>query len=172
MLEALHDSIAWKQALLAVEDHLLQQAQHLYSQGFRPPTPGRAGISAVQMAAVDEKLQTAVTLAEAVEGVGSFLSKQLHKLRKRRERTGQVESWLLPTATGSREPLGEVLKTWLAQEHPYLPPRISTLTATGQLELLRRFWNYFYGLYRYDRTWGACMVFVNTPSAIDRETKR
>lgn len=163
MSENLHHTLVWKKTLLASEDHLLQQARHLYQCGFRPPAPGRPGISAAQMAAVDEKLQSAATRADALKNIGWFLNNQQEKLKKRRDRTGQAESWLLPGKTEDRQALGDILSTWLTDENRYLPPGIKPSREYDRLALLRRFWSYFYNLYRYDRIWETSMVFVETP---------
>lgn len=164
MATTLKDAINRKRWLLENEDALLDKARKLYKQGFCPTRPKQPRISAAQMAAVEERIQIAVSFNDAVDNVNKFLSKQLQKLRAREERTGKAESWQQPSETEDK-PLGEILKNYIAQQS-YLPPN-SKLDEISRLDLLRRFWSYFHGLYRYERKLNSPMVL---PESLDKSS--
>jgi len=163
MAATLKDAFNRKRCLLKIEDDLLDKARKLYNQGFCSTKPGQPRISAAQMAAVEERIQTAVSFNDAVNNVNKFLSKQLQKLKAREERTGKAESWQQPSGTKDKLPLGEILKNYIDQQS-YLPPN-SKLDEISRLDLLRRFWSYFHGLYRYERTLGYPM---SLPESLDK----
>jgi hypothetical protein len=162
MAEAQQDIFRHKGALLAAEDPLLQQAQQLYRHGFHPPAPRRAGISAAQMAAIEEKIQRAKTATKASGEIRKFLKNQLQKLEARQERTGKAESWLRLSLIEKEKPLGDVMIDWIGKRCA------DTLPEPERLPQLRRFWTYFHGLYRYERVCGSQMKLPDAIKVSDK----
>jgi hypothetical protein len=129
-----------RKAKLQLEDHLLLRAAALYRQGFH-------SLSAAQMAAVSQHLQTAPDHAKAKKSLKDFLKKQLEKLEDG-EGVWRPESWGKPVETGEARSLGETLMDCISHER-YLEGNPPGVSEVDRLTALRFFWAGVHTLYRY-----------------------
>lgn len=142
MSEGLQETLRSDSVLVTLEDHLIQRAGVLYRMGFFPHR-----ISSSQMSTVGERIRTAPSLTEAKENVDTFLGQQLKKLTAQAERIGYPKSWALPLGDDlGGKTLGHTLIQWVVEEK-YL--KSETPKHLDRLHALRRFWDRFHGLYRY-----------------------
>ena len=158
MIEELSTALRQKKALVGMEDHLIDKAKSFFASSFGSKAPyGEKPlyreISASQMAAIGNRLQTSNNIEEAKQRVIDFIKAQLKKLETKKERTGNKSSWLLQSmGTGGVDSIGETLIGWIGKQkyllgHPEME-RIDPLVA------LRRFWSNVHGLYRYAKSFG------------------
>jgi len=138
-------------AFLNAQKHILKRARVFYKMAFTPKN-----LTPSQMAAVGDLLQSSHSTKEVQDKVGKFLDKQIEKLRLKEKRSGKPSSWLTPLRNEIDEmPLGEVLKDWI-RDQKYLEgcPWADDIHS---LSAMRRFWNYVYGQYCYEKTLGKGM---------------
>lgn len=143
-------------ALTSLDETIIRRARTLYVMGFAPGAHSRAAISAAQMAAVEERIRVAESLAHAKQSVKGFLFDQIEKLQHQAERSGKLPtSWAGPPQTGGGlVTLGDTLRQWIVEEK-YLGDKIPA--GLDRLQALRRFWERFHGLYRYQAVIGQMM---------------
>lgn len=135
---------------------LIHKAHTLYGFGFKPKQ-----IRASQMASVGELIRRAETFDKAAGQVESWMANNLDKLRARSERTGKVESWLIPPQGDQAASLGDLLVDWIVSQRflePEPPPELD------RLEALRQFWDRFHGLYRFQTEMGREMRLIQPAS--------
>ncbi len=150
MNEQLAAALRGKKPFLELEGHLLKQAKRFYDMGFHP-----GNLSASQMAAVGNLLQTATSLEDGQEKVITFLENQIKKLTSKESRTGKKDSWLKPSkGTGGEKSLGATLEKWIDKKK-YLEDSVTDYL--DQFAALRRFWSNVHGMYRYKKVCGKDM---------------
>ena len=130
-------------ALASLDHHLIKQARVLYQMRFFKE------ITAAQMAAVAEYIQSAPDHSKAQEKTTAFLGHQLKKLNQKAERTSKPESWASLATGGSKESLGETLIHWIKKEQYLMGVEIPE--NLDHLAALQHFWSRFHDLYRYQK---------------------
>jgi|LGOV01.1.fsa_nt_gb hypothetical protein len=151
MYSRLTVALRQKAAFLKAEEHLLERARVFYKMAFTP-----RNLTPSQMAAVGDLLRSSNSIKEAQYKIDKFLNKQIKKLKAKEERSGKPGSWQTPLRNEvSGTPLGEILKEWI-RDQKYLegcpgPDEIHRLSS------MRRFWNYVYGQYCYEKALGKGM---------------
>jgi len=163
--------------LARMQDDLVRAAKKLYDQGY-----GDANISPAQMSGVAEEIRRGRSVAEAQKGATDWLEKRLEKLEKKKQRTGKATVWLKPVegpapSDGEELPsLGGELKAWIRDEKYLSPETVPPETVspgtvppeTVRLAALRRFWNCFHALHRYQDELQEPMSYQD-PTFQDRE---
>lgn len=156
MTDQFKKSLQIKKALILVDEHILVKAMDFYKKGFMPKN-----LSSSQMAAIHDRIRTAGSMNEAKASVILFLKKQLKKLGKEEERTGEKKSWLHPSYNNSGRSLGDELKDYLERE-TYLDgiddAQKAGFDGITRLNALCRFWSNVYALYRYEDTFDQPMT--------------
>jgi len=137
-------------ALANLEETLIRAARQLHRKGFTSKN-----LRPSQMAAVGELIRSAPNQGKAVGDLGTWLGKQLEKLRAKEERSGRKSSWLVEPNAGaggeSEDSLGQELLRCVTEQR-YL--RGQETKGLDPLTALQCFWAYFHGLYRYQNEVG------------------
>jgi hypothetical protein len=128
-------------ALAAIEEDLIARARELYRLGFSCAT-----IAPAQMSAFGEILRTASNREEALAATDRWMQGQLKKLEDEADRR-RPRSWFQAPAGGTEPSLGTELMAWIRDER-FLGE--SPDPDLDRLVVLRRFWERFHGLYRYE----------------------
>ena len=128
-------------ALAAVEEKLIARARDLYRLGF-----SCEAIAPAQMSAFGELLRAASNRDEALAATEGWMRGQLEKLKDEADRK-KPRSWFQAPAGGTEASLGAELMAWVREER-FLGD--SPDPDLDRLAALRRFWERFHGLYRYE----------------------
>jgi hypothetical protein len=137
----LETALRSSRALAAIEEDLIARARELYRLGFSCKS-----IAPAQMSAFGELLRTASNRDAALAATEGWMRGQLDKLKEEAERR-KPRSWFLSPTGGTEHSLGAELMEWIREER-FLED--SPDPDLDRLAALRRFWERFHGLYRYE----------------------